>query len=349
VSKVTFSDPPRLVGARAIGDFATTMFRAVGCPEAAAREIADHLVEAELSGVPSHGVDRILQYVEEFRSGKRDPRAVARVFRGERGGWIVDGGNGNGIGPMRLALADGCRRAQDAGLSVTALINAGHTGRLGAFCEESAEAGVMTIVIGGGGRREWPQVAPHGGRAGLLPTNPYAIGVPGGDRGPVILDFATSAIAGGWIYAARHGEGTLPPGAVIDRDGNPTRDPEDYFNGGAILPAAGPKGYALALVAEVIGEAMLGPVDGELNWLVLSIDTGLYAAPTALRATAESLLAEVRAAPPAAGVARVEVPGERERDLFRASGGLDGGTVRVPARTWTMMSALAGEVGVAVP
>ena len=95
----------------------------------------------------------------------------------------------------------------------------------------------------------------------MLPTNPWCIGIPGGGRGPVILDFATSKIAGGWIYAAQSAGALLPEGCVIDAEGNPTRDPEEYFNGGAILPAGGHKGYALALVAELIGEGHVGAFD----------------------------------------------------------------------------------------
>ena len=73
----------------------------------------------------------------------------------------------------------------------------------------------------------------------MLPTNPWCAGIPGGDRGPMVLDFATSKIAGGWIYAVRSAGALLPEGCVIDAEGNPTREPEDYFNGGAILPAGG--------------------------------------------------------------------------------------------------------------
>lgn len=324
---------------------ATDVFKAVGCSTSGAAEIADHIVDADISGVPSHGIDRILQYAEEFQSGKRSPNAVPKIHQNARGGWIVDGGNGLGIRTMRVALEDGRRRAADTGISATAVVNVGHTGRLGAFCEESADAGFLTIILGGGGRREWPQVAPHGGRAGLLPTNPYAIGIPGGARGPVILDFATSAIAGGWIYAARRGGGLLPPNAVIDSQGRPTRDPQDYFDGGAILPAAGPKGYALALAAEVIGEAMLGPVDGELNWLVLTLDTGIYSEASKLERVAEEILKEVRAAPPAPGVERVEVPGERERDQAQASNG----GIEVPELTWRRIVDLARSLGISTP
>ena len=103
-----------------------------------------------------------------------------------------------------------------------------------------------------------------------MSTNPYCIGIPGGARGPVILDFATSAAAGGRVCGAKLAGAIFPDGILIDRDGNPTRNPQDYFDGGTILPAGGAKGYALAVAAEIITEAMLGPVSVECNWLMIA-------------------------------------------------------------------------------
>jgi LDH2 family malate/lactate/ureidoglycolate dehydrogenase len=173
-------------------------------------------------------------------------------------------------------------------------------------------------------------VAPHGGARGMLPTNPWCVGIPGGERGPVVLDFATSKIAGGWIYAARSAGALLPEGCVIDANGKPTRDPEDYFNGGAILPARAQKGYALALVAELIGEAMLGPSTTEGNWLLITLDATRFREAPAMRTAAEEVLDEIRNCPPAPGFERVEVPGEREREHREQSKGV----VAVPEQTW---------------
>ena len=85
----------------------------------------------------------------------------------------------------------------------------------------------------------------------MLPTNPYSIAVPGGERGPMVVDFATSKIAGGWIYAARSAGAQLPDNVLMDTDGYITRDPEDYFRGGAIMPSGEHKGYALAVFADI--------------------------------------------------------------------------------------------------
>ena len=103
----------------------------------------------------------------------------------------------------------------------------------------------------------------------------------------------------------------MPVDSVIDKDGNLTRDPEDYFNGGAILPFGGHKGFALALMAEMIGEALLGPSSPECNWFLLAIDTRRFREPSALQAAAEEVLNDLRTCAPAPGFERVEIPGER--------------------------------------
>jgi LDH2 family malate/lactate/ureidoglycolate dehydrogenase len=317
------------------------ILRAAGCPADIAAEVAGHLVDASLCGVESHGLMRVLQYDEQFRSGAMDPAARPALRRTARGVEEVSGQGGSGIPAMRLAVSHACARAREAGIAAVPLREVGHTGRLGAFAEAGALEGCVVIITGGGGRQAWRQVAPHGGRRAVLPTNPWCIASPGGARGPVVADFATGMVAGGWLYAARSAGARLPEGMIIDAAGRPTTDPEDYFAGGAILPRGGPMGYGLAVMGEMICEAMLGPVTTEVNWLVLALDATRHRTPEAMAAVAEEILAELRACPPAEGVAAVEVPGERERDR-RAAALRDG--IAVPARTWEQILARAAAV-----
>lgn len=305
-----------------------------------AREVADHLVDASLSGVESHGIMRILQYADQYRSGRILPQARPVFRTAEPGGQEVDGQGGIGIPALRLAYDESCRIAGESGMSAIAIRNVGHTGRHGFFADKAAEQGFLTILTGGGNRQQWRQVAPHGGMKAMLPTNPWCMGFPGGHNGANVLDFATSKIAGGWIYAARSAGALLPEGCVIDRLGNPTRDPEDYFDGGAILPSGEHKGFALALVSELIGEAMLGPVGVDCNWLLICIDTRRFRASDPMRDEAEGILSELRTCPPAPGFARVEIPGERERAHRLASDN----TIAVPERTWAQIETLAASL-----
>jgi LDH2 family malate/lactate/ureidoglycolate dehydrogenase len=318
------------------------IFTKLGCSADTARVIAEHLADTSLCGMESHGLMRTLQYAEQFENGYMKPAAEPEVKVSDNGAVEVDGNGGSGIPAMHLAYAEAVRRVRENGIAAIAVRNVGHTGRHGAFADWAAGEGVLTIMIGGGNRHNWPQVAPYGGARGVLPTNPYCIGIPGGDRGAVVLDFATSRIAGGWIYAARSAGARLPEGCIIDRFGNPSRDPEDYFAGGAILPAGEQKGYALALVAELIGEAMLGPVKTECNWLLVAMDAYRWRSGEHMGAAAEEILDEIRNCPPAPGFERVEVPGERERDYRSQSDGI----IAVPERTWQQITALATRLGV---
>ena len=301
----------------------------VGCPSDTARQVAEHLVESDLSGVESHGVMRVLQYVEQFRGGYMDAQGRPSVVTHDRYD-EVDGGGGIGIPAMHLAVAHSIRAVEKHGIFALPIRNLGHTGRLGAFAETAADAACLMIIIGGGGRRQWRQVAPHGGRQALLPTNPWSIGIPGGERGAVVLDFATGMVAGGWIYAARAAGGLLPDGVLVDKDGCLSRQPAAYFDGGAILPKGGALGYGLSVMAELIGEAMLGPVTVEANWLMITMQPGRYRQADAYREVAEEILAEIRNSPPADGFSQVEIPGEMERKQRTDANE----KIALPTKTW---------------
>ena len=80
------------------------------------------------------------------------------------------------------------------------------------------------------------------------------------------------------------------------------------------MPSGGDQEYVLALAAEIVAEAMLGPTETEGSWLLLTVDTARYREPGQLQRVAEEILDELRSCPPAPGFERVEIPGERERD-----------------------------------
>jgi LDH2 family malate/lactate/ureidoglycolate dehydrogenase len=313
-----------------------------GCDDATAACVAAHLVDADLCGVESHGVMRVLQYVEQYESGYLARAATPRLMRVSTGATALDGGGGIGIPAMHVAVAHLVEEVARTGLAMLPVRRVGHTGRLGAFGEIAAERGLLLVIVGGGGRQRWRQAAPHGGAKALLPTNPYCLAIPGGARGPVVIDFATSMIAGGWLHSARAAGARVPEGAIIDSEGRPSRDPQAYFAGGAILPKGGPMGYGLALMAELICEAMLGPVETECNWLCLALDPGRHRDGGTMRAVAEEILVELRACPPAPGHARVEIPGEREREQRARNQPLG---IAVPERTLALMQALARRLG----
>jgi len=323
--------------------FGARVLGAVGCTQDIAKEVADHLVAADLAGVYSHGIFRLTQYAEQAREGRYRPEASPEMVTVSGGGCVIDGNEGFGIPAMHLATQEGIRQARESGMSAIGVRNVAHTGRLGEFTECAAEAGCLAIIFGGGARRDWPQVAPFGGTQGKLPTNPYSFALPGGDGGPVVLDFATSAGAGGKIYAAKSAGRSLPEGLCIDRHGAPTTNPDDYFNGGALLPMAGPKGYGMALLGELMGEAVFGASMDGLNWVCIYVDLARFQDGSRYTRIAEEILSDVRTCPPAPGFECVEIPGERERRLRRER--LETG-IPIPVATLGGLNQTARKLGV---
>lgn len=331
-----------LVPAEGLTAFSADFLRKMGCSEFVANDVAAHLVDSDLVGVFSHGTVRLPQYLGQQRKGSFDPTQEPAMTTADGGGALVDGKLGFGQPACRVATEAAITEAKDKGTGVCGVFNVGHTGRMGAFADMAAEAGCLGIVLGGGGHEEWKQVAPFGGSKGKLPTNPYALSLPGGERGVIGFDFATSAAAGGKVLAAKSAGRMLPEGLIIDKDGAPSIDPDDYNNGGALLPAAGPKGFGMALVAELVGLSVYGDVATGMNWMVVCIDLGRYRSASSYRAAAEACLAEIRDTTPSEGVAEVEIPGERERALKSAR--LASG-IPVPPATLDIMKNAAAEIG----
>ena len=155
-----------------VREIAIGTFKACGCDTDEAVEVTDHLIEADRSSVEPHGVIRVLQYAREYQHGLFTPGATVDCAEHSVNSLRIDANGGIGIRAMRAAVDAATERARLHGLAMATLIGAGHTGRLVAFAEEAAHRGCMVIILGGGNRKRWRVVAPHGGRQALLPTNP---------------------------------------------------------------------------------------------------------------------------------------------------------------------------------
>lgn len=292
------------------------LLQAAGMTASIASVVANHVTDASLKGVDSHGLERIPQYLERIRSGEVQATAEPEVA------WVHDaimqvrGNGGLGIPAMQLAAERLGPLAHERGIAASAVVDVAHTGRIGHYVEALANAGCFGFALGGGSYRQGGSVAPYGGRRGVLSTNPYALALPGGALGPVVVDFATSTLAQGKLSLARERRSPVPSGSLLDVEGRPTENAEDFFAGGALLPAAGPKGYGLALIAELIGCALIG-APKEFNWLIVALDLARFRTPSAFAKAAEDCLQEVKAVPPIEGFEAVLIPGEPERTAMQ--------------------------------
>ena len=245
-----------------------------------------------------------------------DPAAEPIITEPRPGMLHVDGGKGIGIVAMKKATDAGIVVARERGMAAVGIVRCGHTGRMGAYGELVAKSGCMAISLGGGGRRLWGNVVPFGGKDPVMSTNPYTLALPGGPDDPVVCDFAISTWPAGKVAIARANGDLLPPDVVVDKDGNPSTDPEDFYNRGALLPAGGAKGSGLGIIAELMGDAMLGEAV-EYNWLMLLLRVDAFREMADYQAAADSFLGEVRGSSPAPGFEKVIMPGERETGLAR--------------------------------
>jgi LDH2 family malate/lactate/ureidoglycolate dehydrogenase len=150
---------------------------------------------------------------------------------------LVDGVWTYGQVSARYGTEVAIAKAKESGVAVVGVVRCTHIGRLGTYSSLASSQGVVLMVTIGGLASS---TAPFGGRAGIFSTNPYSFGFPAGDHADLMVDFATSAIAGGKVMVARAKHEPVPPGSLLDKDGNPTTDPNAYWNGGMLLPFGGP-------------------------------------------------------------------------------------------------------------
>lgn len=334
-------------------DMSARIFRALEVPDDIAQVVASALVDANLAGHDSHGVIRIPDYVEGIRRGTVRPASRPRVLMQRAATALVSGEWGFGQPAGIAAIDEALARVRDFGVSAVGVVRCNHLGRIGAYVERAAAAGCATAVwVGGFGR--WRAV-PYGGSRPALGTNPLAAGFPVRGEDPVVVDMATTAVAVGKIMVAHAAKKDLAPGSIVDKQGRPTTDPADFFQGGALLPFGAHKGYSLAVLSELLGQALTGAdihgMDGgggevyqNAGALFCAIDIGAFRPAEEAKAAAERITNRLRANPPAAGFERVYTPGEPEARTRRERGPAG---IELPWETWRAIVATAESAGLA--
>ncbi|MGR3893646.1 Ldh family oxidoreductase [Pseudomonas sp. 1176_21] len=225
-----------------------------GTSESVARTLAANCASAQRDGAHSHGVFRIPAYVSTLASGWVNGTAVPQVQDVASGYVLVDAGGGFAQPALEAARALLVEKARSAGIAVLAIHNSHHFAALWPDVEPFAEEGLVALSV----VNSMTCVVPHGARKPLFGTNPIAFAAPCAGHAPIVFDMATSAMAHGDVQiAARKGE-QLPEGMGVDRDGQPTCDPQAILDGGALLPFGGHKGSALSMMVELLAAALTG-------------------------------------------------------------------------------------------
>jgi uncharacterized oxidoreductase len=238
------------------------LFRAAGSSDREAALTADHLVGANLAGHDSHGVGMVPRYVDSLLNHELQLNQTVAVTTDTGPMLSVDGMRGMGQSVAFQAMELAIARARQHGVCVMGLRHSHHLGRVGHWAEQAVAAGLVSIHFTNAITRTI-LVAPFGGGEARFNTNPFTVGMPRHDGGPIVLDFATSAIAQGKVRVAYNKRVPVPAGSLIDANGQPTDDPAVMFEPpegphGALVPIARHKGFALAMVCELLGAALTG-------------------------------------------------------------------------------------------
>ena len=319
----------RTVGARQLIELVTAIMQGAGCNPAEAATIAWRLVDSNLVGHDSHGVLRVGKYLEWMREGWVKANQTPTIVFDSDVIAIVDGNRGFGQVVGEFAGKLGTKKAAKTGIALVGLRNCGHLGRVGDWAELAAEAGQASLhfLNTSGAQR----VAPFGGSDRRLSTNPITIGVPVAGGDPIIVDMTTSMAAEGKLMVALNRGERVPEGWIIDKHGQPTTEPRDFYDGGALLTVGGYKGSGLSIVTDLLAGAIStgkssDPADEVLrnNMLSIYIAPDVYDAQGAVAAEVARFVAWVKGSPPARPETPVLLPGDIERmtRAERSSGGV---------------------------
>ncbi|MFC5610008.1 malate/lactate/ureidoglycolate dehydrogenase [Variovorax soli] len=337
-----------------------SIIEGTGSSPAEARQVAENLVLANLSGHDSHGIGMVPRYVDAAAEGGLQPNSGVRVQLDTGNLLTLDGQRGYGQIVGVQAMQMGIERAKAHGSCIMTLGNAHHLGRIGHFAEMATAQGLVSMHFVNVLSR--PVVAPWGGGDGRFGTNPCCIGIPLAGAEPFLLDFATSRVAQGKMRVAYNKGETVAPGHLIDEHGAPTDNPGvvvvPQSNGlfGALMTFGEHKGYGMAVACELLGGALTGggtwhrPADSArtvLNgMLTVLIDPAKLGTQASFEAEANAFVDWLRQSPPGAGFDQVQIAGEPERKA-RVARERDG--IWVDDATWAEIVAAGAKVGVSIP
>ncbi|MEO7299335.1 MAG: Ldh family oxidoreductase [Verrucomicrobiota bacterium] len=295
----------------------------VGLSRTDARTAAEVLVTTDAWGVFTHGTKCLRGYLRRLKAGGL--RADAQPEIAAQGpAWAnVNGHSALAMVTSVFAMRTAIAKARTCGIAYVGVRNSCHYGAAGYYASLAANEGLIGLSMA----NDVPSVAAPGSRGAITGSNPISYAVPAGKHRSILLDMSVATVAGGKVYAARTRGEIIPNNWLIDKDGQPTTDPSGFPETGALQPAAGHKGYGIALLIESLAGVLSGasvtwkvgswmwddgtkPTDHGAAFIAIDVNAMMPAAEFTKRI--ESLVDEIHQAPRADGVERIYVPGEME-------------------------------------
>lgn len=330
-----------------------------GADERNANRVGDALVLSNLSGVDTRDIFHLPVYVYLIKEGLIVPTAWPEIVTETPSTALVRRNWTFGHVVAKYATDLAARKAEEQNVAVVSFMQATHIGRLGEYPEIAASQGRVCQIWASGYGEDQPVAVPYGGQTLTLHTVPYIDidgGFPGGSEPPMVLDFATTAIAGSKVTLTQQRGQQVPPNSLADKESKPTTDPSVWPAGG-LLPFGGHKGYALMLANELMGRELSGtdgyaethrggPTMRHQGVTTIVFKADLFQPQAEFTRRTDELGQRMRAVPPAAGFDEVLVPGDLE-ERVRATRRRDG--IPVLDDVWQSLVDLAEELGVSLP
>ena len=325
-----------------------------GLPQEDALKVSQLMAEADLQGSDGHGIIRLPQYIKRIQAGGINKHPKIRVVHERSAMAVVDGDNGMGHLVVSHAVDLAIEKASEAGVAWVSTRFSNHAGPASLYSRRPLQHNMLGLYFAVGNANHLP---PWGGTDMLLSTNPISAGIPTSEEPPVVLDMATTVAAYGKVKAkAKRGE-MMPPGWMIDRQGQPLLDP-NKANDGFLLPIGEHKGYGLALIvgllAGTLGGAAMGRDVIDFNadhvsvtntgQAILVIDLAAFGDPEHFKHEVDRLVRDIRNSERLPGVERIWLPGEQsheKRERYVTQG------IPVAPTLIAELNHLAAELGIA--
>ena len=303
---------------------ATELAAAAGVPEADAGLLADALVDADIHGMSSHGILRLNIYIRRIQKGLIDPVAALTLDRHRRSVLAVNAGNGLGQVQTLKTLDLLTPMARENGVAAATIRNSQHFGAVCYYCNKAADQNMILLAT----TNCEPAMSPEGGCQAFFGTNPIAASFPTGRGFHIKIDLATSIVARGNIIAAQKSGKSIPPGWALNVDGEPTTDAGAALLG-TVLTMAGHKGYALALMVEMLSGALSGSAIGshvgsmyknmdrkqDVGHFLCLLDISAFMDVAEFKNRVDGMIDEIKSCRRRPGVDEIPLPGERSHRL----------------------------------
>ena len=238
--------------------FTENVFRSIGCPEADATLATESLLAADLRGVDSHGVARLIGYVRLWEAGRINPTPRVGVTYETPSTAVVDGDGGLGLVVAPKAMAVAIEKARVAGTGWVSVRNSNHFGIAGYHAMKALAHDMIGLAM----TNASPLVAPTHSLDRLLGTNPIAVVIPAAEQPDFVADFATTTAANGKLEILQRKNQPAPTGWIQDKDGNVSTNPNELKDGGALQPLGGEtgshKGYCLGSIVDIFSAVLSG-------------------------------------------------------------------------------------------